>query len=200
LASEPELVKNTRVRSPWTASPGNNSASLAASSEFQEAPGPSELELEMNAQVAAKLLKQRAALREEEKATDDVQRRPVVPQEILENQKGVTVDEDGRSGPAKLSAIRRAKIAYRNGNYSVAVEAYKEALQSNNKAKTRMGYGKALYRDGSDDPAERELRKAERAGAADEEAYRFLIDLLGRRGDDAGANAYKQKLQALSQR
>jgi Flp pilus assembly protein TadD len=103
-------------------------------------------------------------------------------------------------GPRKVSASKRAKTAYRNGNYTVAVEAYKEAIQTNNKPKIRMGYGKALYQVGSNEPALRELRKAERAGAADEESYRFLIALHQLRGDVSGANSYKQKLQQLQNR
>ena len=163
--------------------------------------GPSDLEKEMQAQIAAKLEEQKTALRAEEAENSEPQLRAVAPPEaraLLEG--GAEINLEGGPTPRAVSPSRRAKKAYRNGDYQAAVDAYKEALESRNSPKLHLGYGKALYRVGSWSPAERELKKAERAGAADEEAYRFLIDLLRRRGDDAGANAYKQKLQRYRNR
>jgi Flp pilus assembly protein TadD len=155
-----------------------------------------EFERQIQAEIAAKLTEKRSELKEVEAAEkSEPQLRVVVPPEALALQEELEMNVAGGPAPRALSPARQAKMDYRNGDFQGAVESYKKALESNNRPKLHLGYGKALYRVGSDGPAERELHKAERAGVADEEAYSFLIDLLRRRGDDAGANAYKEKLK-----
>ena len=99
-----------------------------------------------------------------------------------------------------MAPSRRARVAYRQGNYSEAVDAYKEVMENsggNPSPTVHLGYGKALYHTGKFDRSMRHLIRAEKAGVADREAYRFLIELHRQRGDDAGVNTYTQKLSQL---
>ena len=92
------------------------------------------------------------------------------------------------------------KSNYRERNFQEAVAAYKEAVDQaggSPSPQIHLGYGKALFQTGSYGPAMRHLIRADRGGAADREAYRFLIELHRQRGDDAGANTYSQKLAQI---
>ena len=112
------------------------------------------------------------------------------------NTDGASTPNGTPSSTRQMPASKRAQKAYRQGNYSEAVSAYKEAVDSaggSPSPQIHLGYGKSLYHTGSFDSAMRHLIRAEKAGAADEEAYRFLIELHRQRGDDAGVNTYTQK-------
>ena len=177
--------------------------SLNAMADLEVDDGPSEVEREAQAALARKLRIAQAEKREQEASEmEEPQRRVVRPPEALvtNNEANASASTAQSSTTPAMSPARRAKRAYRQGNYSAAVEAFKEVMENsggNPSPDIHLGYGKALYHTGKFDRSMRHLIRAEKAGVADREAYRFLIELHRQRGDDAGVNTYTQKLSQL---
>ena len=178
-----------------------NTFNAAALDDVVIEEGPSEVEKEVQKAVAEQLaIAQAQKRKEEEGALEEPQRRVVRPPDSIALSDGASTPNGTPSSTRQMPASKRAQKAYRQGNYSEAVSAYKEAVDSaggSPSPQIHLGYGKSLYHTGSFDSAMRHLIRAEKAGAADEEAYRFLIELHRQRGDDAGVNTYTQKRNAI---
>ena len=186
---------NTALTTPGASSnPTNNTGTTPTGAP---AANLNETEKESRKRVQAMMDEKKKAIKraEAEEAQTPPQRRVVVPDEVVAATK--VKDTPGVSPMQQAPASQRAKRAYKKGKYAEAAKAYKEAIDASSSpaAALHLGYGKALFRTGANPKAaEKHLKKAEKAGKADPEAYGFLIQLLTQRGDAAGAESYRRKM------
>ena len=193
-----EESSSSTATSNTTATTTNPPANSTSNTPGVPAPSFNETEKKSQERIQALVDEKKKALKraEAEEAQTPPQRRVVVPDEVVAASKA----NDGSAGVLampKAPASQRAKRAYKKGNYAEAAKAYKEAIDAAPKPTPalHLGYGKSLFRTGSNPKAaERHLKKAEKAGKADPEAYGFLIQLLTQRGDAAGAESYRRKM------
>ena len=173
---------------------------LSAMADLEVDDGPSEVEREAQEAMARKLRIAQEKREQEQQALEEPQRRVVrpprpwpreapwkppqgVPPQHLHCRPSVVPRRPtGRATTRPPSTPTKRSWRTRGGNPSPTVH---------------LGFGKALYHTGQFDRAMRHLIRAEKAGVADRDAYRFLIELHRQQGDDAGVNTYTQKLSQL---